>query len=138
MKKLKKFLLDHIDEHTVICIWLLFVIGMAGMFIWGISRIGAEPNYTEHEVLSCIQYVSINVDEDGDVLTEDLCYAFTYREYENQLLHITEHSEDEYNDVLIGEENKFVIYDNGDTKLYLTREVLNEFFYTRELEYEYD
>lgn len=138
MKKLKKFLLDHIDEHTVICIWLLFVISMAGMFIWGICRIGAEPNYTEHEVLSCIQYVSINVDEDGDVLTEDLCYAFTYKEDDDQLLHLAEYTEDEYNDIHIGKENKFVMYDNGDTKLYLTKEVLSEFFYTKITEFEYE
>lgn len=138
MKKLKKFLLDHIDEHTVICIWLLFVIAMAGMFIWGVSRIGTEKDYIEHEVLSCIQYVSINVDEDGGVLNEDICYAFTFKEDDDQLLHVTEFTEDEYTTVHIGEENKIVFYDDGDTKLYLTREVLSEFFYTKVTEFEYD
>ena len=93
-------------------------------------------DYLEHEVLSCIQYVSINVDENGDVLNEDICYAFTYKDDDDQLLHVTEYTEDEYTTVHIGEENKFVVYDNGDTKLYLTREVLGEFFYTKESEFE--
>lgn len=97
-----------------------------------------EKDYIKHEVLSCIQYVSINVDEDGDVLNEDLCYAFTYREDDNKLLHVTEYSEDECNSVYIGETNKFVMYDNGDTKLYLTREILNDFFYTKVTEFEYE
>ena len=100
--------------------------------------IKSEKDYIEHEVLSCIQYVSINVDEYGDVLTEDLCYAFTYREDDDKLLHVTEYSEDECNSIHIGEENKFVMYDNGDTKLYLTREVLSEFFYTKITEFEYE
>lgn len=129
MKKFK------VNTHTGICICSLIVIVM---IFFGIIGIGVEEDYIEHEVLSCIQYVSINVDEDGDVLNEDLCYAFTYREDDNKLLHVTEYSEDEYNTVLIGEENKFVMYDNGDTKLVLTREVLSKFFYTKITEFEYE
>lgn len=129
MKKFK------VNTHTGICICSLIVIVM---IFFGIIGIGVEEDYIEHEVLSCIQYVSINVDEDGDVLNEDLCYAFTYREDDNKLLHVTEYSEDEYNTVLIGEENKFIMYDDGDTKLYLTREVLSEFFYTKVTEFEYE
>ena len=129
MKKFK------INTHTGICICSLIVIAM---IFFGIIGVGAEKDYIEHEVLSCIQYVSINVDEDGDVLNEDLCYAFTYREDDSKLLHVTEYSEDECNTVLIGEENKFVMYDNGDTKLYLTREVLSKYFYTKITEFEYE
>ena len=129
MKKFK------VNTHTGICICSLIVIVM---IFFGIIGVGAEEDYIEHEVLSCIQYVSINVDEDGDVLNEDLCYAFTYREDDNKLLHVTEYSEDECNTVLIGEENKFVMYDNGDTKLYLTREVLSKYFYTKITEFEYE
>ena len=101
-------------------------------------KIMSEKDYIEHEVLSCIQYVSINVDEDGDVLNEDICYAFTYKEEDNELLHVAEYTEDECNRICIGKENKFVMYDNGDTKLYLTKEVLNEFFYTKVTEFEYE
>lgn len=129
MKKFK------VNTHTGICICSLIVIVM---IFFGIIGVGAEEDYIEHEVLSCIQYVSINVDEDGGVLNEDLCYAFTYREDDNKLLHVTEYSEDECNTVLIGEENKFVMYDNGDTKLYLTREVLSKYFYTKITEFEYE
>ena len=129
MKKFK------VNTHTGICICSLIVIVM---IFFGIIGIGVEEDYIEHEVLSCIQYVSINVDEDGDVLNEDLCYAFTYREDDNKLLHVTEYSEDEYNTVLIGEENKFIMYDDGDTKLVLTRDVLSEFFYTKITEFEYE
>lgn len=95
-------------------------------------------DYQEHEVLSCIQYVSINVDECGDILNEDICYAFTYKEDGDELLHVAEYTEDECNRICIGKENKFVMYDNGDTKLYLTREVLSEFFYTKITEFEYE
>lgn len=129
MKKFK------INTHTGICIFSLLVIVM---IFFGIIGVGTEEDYIEHEVLSCIQYVSINVDEDGDVLTEDICYAFTYKEYDNKLLHLAEYSEDECNSIYIGETNKFVMYDNGDTKLYLTREVLNDFFYTKVTEFEYE
>ena len=101
-------------------------------------KIMSEKDYIEHEVLSCIQYVSINVDECGDILNEDICYAFTYKEDGDELLHVAEYTEDECNRICIGKENKFVMYDNGDTKLYLTREVLSEFFYTKITEFEYD
>lgn len=117
----------------------LIAIGIAALIIWGMSEILVpEQDYIEHEVFSCIQYVSINVDEDGNVLNEDICYAFTYKEDDDQLLHVTEYTEDEYTTVHIGDENKFVMYDNGDTKLYLTKEVLSEFFYTKITEFEYE
>lgn len=124
-----------INTHTGICICSLVVIAILA---FGIIRIGVEKDYIEHEVLSCIQYVSINVDEDGEVLTEDLCYAFTYKEDDNKLLHVAEYSEDECNTIHIGKENKYIMYDNGDTKLVLTREVLSEFFYTKITEFEYE
>lgn len=128
---------EHISLHTALCLCIFAILSVAFMFCWGIDKI-IEKDYIEHEVLSCIQYVSINVDEDGGVLNEDICYAFTYKEDDDQLLHVTEYTEDKYTTVHIGEENKFVMYDNGDTKLYLTREVLGEFFYTKVTEFEYE
>lgn len=129
MKKFK------VNTHTKICIFSLVI---AIILIFWITHIGTEKDYIEHEVLSCIQYVSINVDEDGGVLNEDICYAFTFKEDDDQLLHVAEFTEDEYTTVHIGEENKIVFYDDGDTKLYLTREVLSEFFYTKVTEFEYE
>ena len=119
--------------------FISFIIAIVAILLF-ISpfKIMSEKDYIEHEVLSCIQYVSINVDECGDILNEDICYAFTYKEDGDELLHVAEYTEDECNRICIGKENKFVMYDNGDTKLYLTREVLSEFFYTKITEFEYD
>ena len=121
--------------QMVICIVCVII---AVLLSYTILKDYNEKDYIEHEVFSCIQYVSINVDEGGDVLNEDICYAFTYKEDDEQLLHVTEYTEDEYTTVCLGKENKFVIYDNGDTKLYLTRDVLSEFFYTKVTEFEYE
>ena len=121
--------------QMVICIVCVII---AVLLSYTILKDYNEKDYIEHEVLSCIQYISINVDEDGDVLNEDLCYAFTYKEDDEKLLHVTEYTEDEDATIYIGYENKFVMYDDGDTRLYLTREVLNDFFYTKITEFEYE
>ena len=94
------------------------------------ERAAIEASRThEYKVVSVYQYVKTYTNQFGAVTSQKLVYAFTYIGDDGQLHQVDTfyHLEHGLWKVKLGNENKYVVYENFDTyeTLYLTEETLN-------------
>lgn len=84
---------------------------------------------TEYEVCSVRQYVFTMTNNFGGVVDVELCYAFTYIDENGNLKTIDRFQHFEYGltKVCLGDSNKYVIDNYGETRryLYLTKDAIS-------------
>ncbi len=95
------------------------------------ERVAYEASkWHEYQVVSVYQYISARTNNFGAILDQELKYCFTYIGDDGQLHQFDDFEHTEYGlwKVCIGDEDKYVIREDGfDTYrwLYLTEETLN-------------
>lgn len=123
----------------LIIVWLALTVCIGCIVLTGCDEVSdpmsaeewaayRESLVHEYEVCSVMQYIKVNTNNFGGITSRDLCYAFTYIDGGGvlQTEYNFEHLEYGLTKVCIGDTDKYVVDNYGETTryLYLTKETL--------------